>query len=128
MSVFRRFFRRRQREADDGPEATKQAGAAEEFMREVSPSELMSTLLTVRGPEFVQALGEAVGDLALDLEKERASSLVRLTAACGMLDESRKRLAAMVHARDPPMPPEPEPGLLIAEQQVSAVIAACSAG
>ena len=26
------------------------------------------------------------------------------------------------------MPPEPEPGLLIAEQQDSAIIAACSAG
>lgn len=93
MSVFRRFFRRRQREAGDGPETTKQAGAAEEFMQEVSPSELMSTLLTVRGPEFVQALGEAIAKPQLELHVRSISgATIPVHATEGMSIGDVKRI------------------------------------
>ena len=56
------------------------------------------------GADDVQLLLSAMSD-AVEVDKEVASSLVRLTAACGMLLEARKRLVAMCAARDPPMPP-----------------------
>ena len=56
------------------------------------------------GADDVQLLLSAMSD-TVEVDKELASCLVRLTAACGLLLDARKRLVAMCAARDPPMPP-----------------------
>ena len=49
--------------------------------------------------------GGGGGGGGLELDKELAAALVRLTASCGTRPDARARLKAMVEARDPPMPP-----------------------
>jgi hypothetical protein len=58
------------------------------------------------GPsQDVQRLVELCAEGDVEVDKELSSALVRLCASCGMLLAARQRLAAMVAARDPPMPP-----------------------